>query len=232
MLRQRAVHFAGVSDIVEPNMKWREYKKKLTGQEWDYDFRRLFYTWTPDIMTGKFSPWVEIAGREKTCGWIMPADLWVGPDGNVHILWTERAIDERLRQEFFPGQMQRHELNYAVVRDGKVVSRRPLVAAAEGASAEVPGTGRFHVTSEGRLLVFWYVSGRDAAGKRVSENRLMELYPNGTSSPPVRVPLQHPMSSYFTATVRGGSPPSNTLELLGQRAGSAGTISYARMTIE
>ena len=232
MLRERAVHFAGVSDIVEPNMRWREYKKKLTGQEWDYDFRRLFYTWTPDIMTGKFSPWVEIASREKTCGWMMPGDLWVGPDGNVHILWTERAIDERLRQEFFPGQMQRHELNYAVVRDGKAVSRRPLVAAAEGAPAEIPGTGRFHVTPEGRLLVFYYVSGRDAAGKRVSENRLMELYPDGTSSPPVRVPLQHPMNSYFTATVRGGSPPSNTLELLGQRAGVSGTISYAKMTIE
>lgn len=232
MLRQRAVHFAGVSDIVEPNLRWREYKKKLTGQEWDYDFRRLFYTWTHDIMTGKFSPWVEIASREKTCGWIMPGDLWAGPDGNVHILWTERAIDERLRQEFFPGQMQRHELNYAVVRDGKVVSRRTLASAAEGAPAEIPGAGRFQVTPGGRLLVFYYVSGRDATGKRVSENRLVELDPDGTSSPPVRVPLQNPMNSYFTATVRGGSPPSNMLELLGQRAGSAGRISYTRMTIE
>ena len=232
MLKDRAVHFSGVSDIVEPYAKWREYKKKLTGQEWDYDFRRLFYTWTSDIAKGKFHPWVEIASRDKTCGWLSPGDLWAGPDGSVHILWTERAIDERLRQEFFPGEKQRHELNYAVVRDGKVVSRRTLVAAAEGVSAEIPGTGRFHVTPEGRLLVFYYVSGRDAAGKRVSENRLMELCPDGTSSPPVRVPLKHPMRSYFTATVRAGSSPSNTLELLGERADAANTISYARIVLE
>jgi hypothetical protein len=123
-------------------------------------------------------------------------------------------------------------LNYAVVRDGKVVSRRTLASAVEGVSAEIPGTGRFHVTPEGRLLVFYYVSGRDAAGKRVSENRLMELYPDGTSSPPVRVPLKHPMRSCFTATVRAGSSPSNTLELLGERADASNTISYARIVLE
>ena len=74
-IRGRAVHFCGVSDIVEPYQKWRDYKRKLTGQQWDYDFRRLFYTWTDDITTGKFQPWVEIASRDKTCGWIDPGDL-------------------------------------------------------------------------------------------------------------------------------------------------------------
>ena len=38
-IRGREVHFCGVSDIVEPHPKWRENKRKLTGQEWDYDFR-------------------------------------------------------------------------------------------------------------------------------------------------------------------------------------------------
>ena len=74
-LRGRQVHFCGVSDIEEPYAKWRDYKLKLTGQKWDYDFRRLFYTWTDDITTGKFQPWVEIASRDKTCGWIDPGDL-------------------------------------------------------------------------------------------------------------------------------------------------------------
>ena len=48
-IRGRQVHFCGVSDIGEPYSKWRDYKRKLTGREWDYDFRRLFYTWTDDI---------------------------------------------------------------------------------------------------------------------------------------------------------------------------------------
>src|SRR5207245_2652430 len=101
-LKNRAVHFCGVSDIVEPYPEWRAYKKQLTGNEWDYDFRRLFYTWTPDITRDKFSGWIEIASRDKTCGWISPGDLWIGPDGAAHIIWTERAIDERLRPKFFP----------------------------------------------------------------------------------------------------------------------------------
>jgi hypothetical protein len=230
-LRGRAVYFCGVSDIVEPYRQWREYKRRLTGNTWDYDFRRLFYTWTDDISSGKCEPWLEIASRDKTCGWISPGDLWVAPEGTVHILWTERAIDERLRQEFFPDQKQSHTLQYAKVRAGKVVSRRTLLKAEEDGAGEIPGRGRFQVTPDGRLLVFYYVHGKDASGKAVSENRLMELRPDGTIGPQVRVPLKHPLSDYFTATVRAGSPPSVVLEVLGHRVGSFNTVSYARIRL-
>ena len=81
MLKDRAVHFCGVSDILEPYTKWREYKKELTGRDWDYDFRRLFYTWSDDITTGEFHSWVEIASRDDTCGWVRPSDLWIDDEG-------------------------------------------------------------------------------------------------------------------------------------------------------
>jgi len=230
-VRGRAVHFCGVSDIEEPYQKWREYKLKLTGQKWDYDFRRLFYAWTDDVTTGKFHPWVEIASRDKTCGWIDPGDLWLAPDGSVHILWTERAIDERLRKEFFPGEKQSHRLQYAILRAGKVVSRRTLIQAEEGQPGVVPGRGRFHVMSDGRLLAFYYVQGRDAAGKNVSENRVMELRADGTCGPEVCVPLKQPFQDYFPATVRAGSPPSTILDVLGHRRGTANTVSYARIRL-
>ncbi|NQT87724.1 hypothetical protein HQ560_13225 [bacterium] len=113
-LKDRAVHLCGVSDIVEPYAAWRAHKQKLTGRKWDYDFRRLFYTWTPDIAAGGFRGWLEVASRDKTCGWVMPGDLWVDGDGAAHILWAERAIDERLRPKFFPDAKQSHALNYAV----------------------------------------------------------------------------------------------------------------------
>ena len=186
--RGRAVRFCGISDIEEPYQKWRDYKLKLTGQKWDYDFRRLFYTWTDDITSGKFQPWVEIASRDKTCGWIDPGDLYLAPDGSVHILWNERAIDERLRKEFFPA---RNSLTGSSTRS----SGRARLSAGRrwsgrgGRRGEVPGRGRFHVTPDGRLLVFYYVQGRDAAGKAVSENRIMELRPDGTSGPEIRIPL-------------------------------------------
>ena len=231
MLRNREVHFCGVSDIIEPNEQWRAFKKQITGREWDYDFRRLFYTWSPDITTGLFKPWVEIASRERTCGWINPGDLWVDPDGRVHILWTERAIDERLRERFFPGEKQSHSLEYAVVEDGEVILRRTLLVAEEGKANERPGRGRFHITPDNRLLVFFYVSGSDTSGRRISENLLLEILHDGSVRESVRVPLKNPFVDFMTATVRAGSPPSKTLDLLGVRRGSATTISFARIRV-
>jgi hypothetical protein len=226
-LKDRAVHYCGVSDIVEPNPTWREYKKKLTGRDWDYDFRRLFYTWTPDVTTGKFRPWVEIASRDKTGGWITPGDLGVAPDGAAHLLWTERAIDERLREKFFPDARQSHELNYAVVRDGNVVFRRTLLKSGE--RGEIVPLARFQVTPDNRLIVFYYAYGIGADGKRVSENRLQEILGDGSAAEPVRVPFKRPFTNFFTATVRAGSPASKTLELLGERVGGGKAISYARV---
>src|SRR5262249_33674396 len=76
-LKNRAVHFFGVSDVQEPYKAWRDFKHELTGQHWDYDFRRLFYTWSPDVTKEPFHEWIEIASRDKTCGWVAPCDLWL-----------------------------------------------------------------------------------------------------------------------------------------------------------
>lgn len=231
LLKNRAVYFCGVSDIVEPYPEWRAFKKQLTGNEWDYDFRRLFLTWSPDITTGKFQEWIEIASRDQTAGWISPGDLWVGPDGTAHIVWTERAIDERLREKFFPDAKQSHSLNYAAVRDGKVVLRRTLLVAEQGPSREFPSAPRFQTTPDDRLFLVYYVRGSDAAGKHVSENRVMEILPGGKTGEPVKIGFKVPFTSYFTATVRAGSPPSNSLELLGHRDGASQIISYAQVKL-
>lgn len=231
-LRQRAVHFVGVSDIVEPYAKWRQAKRELTGREWDYDFRRLFYAWSPDIARSGFRDWVEIASRDRTCGWISPGDLWLAPNGDVHIVWTERALDERLHAKFFPAEKQRHELNYAVVREGRVRSRRTLLAADEGKPGLVVSLPRFQPLPDHRLCVFFHVQGTDVTGKAVAENRLLELRSDGSSGPMLSVPLRHGLTSYFTATVRGGSAPSRTLDLLGTRADQPNAICYARVRIE
>lgn len=231
MLQDRAVYFCGVSDIVEPNLQWRAYKKELTGQNWDYDFRRLFFTWTEDITKAKLHDWIEIASREKTCGWIFPCDLWAAQDGVVHLLWSERALDTRLREKFFPEARQSQALNYAQIRGGQIAGRRTLVLAEEGGANLVAGAARFHVTPDQRLWVICYVNGTDAEGKSVAENRLFELPADGAATAPVRVPLSQPFTSFFTATVRGGSSPSDILDLLGVRAGGGNAISYARIRL-
>lgn len=228
-LRQRKAFFCGVSDIIEPYTKWRQYKKKLTGRDWDYDFRRLFFTWSDDIATGRFHDWVEIASRDRTCGWVFPCDLHVGADGHVHLLWAERALDERLRAKFFPDAKQSLALNYAVVVDGRIKLRRSILEWREGQPAgERPGNGRFHVLPDGRLLVVYYVSGQDACGKAVSENRLVEIRPDGTIGQAVRIPLRKPLPSFFTATPRAGCAPLPLLDLFGD---VGGTMRYARIRV-
>ncbi len=230
-LRNRVAHFCGVNDIVEPNEEWRAFKKQLTGQEWDYVFRRLFYTWTSDITTNRFQDWVELANFEATAGSITLGDLWLAPDGQVHLVWTERKLDERLRAKFFPTEKQAYALVHAVLRDGKIVLRQNLVEAAEGGPWQIPGRARFQVTPQNRLFVVFYVSGHDAKGTNLAENRVLELFPDGQFNLAVRLPLAHAMTDFMTATVRAGSPPSNVLEMLGQKINSRNTISYARIRL-
>ncbi len=230
-LRDGAVHFFGVSDIVEPNPAFRKFKLELTGQKWDYDFRRLFYTWTPDITQEPFAEWVEIASRESTGGRLFPCDLWLAPNGDVHLLWTERAIDPRLRQEFFPDAKQSEALNYAVIHQGKVTHRTSILKTNEGTPGIVGSAGRFQVTPDNRLFVVHLASGTDEDGHRVFENRIVEMRRDGTIGPATRIPFKKPFTSFFTTTVRAGSPESWTLEMLGPRDGTPRTLSYARVRL-
>jgi len=227
-LKDRRVYFFGVSDIMEPYLAWRRFKKELTGRTWDYDFRRLFYTWSDDITKGEFHPWREIASRDKTCGWLFPRDLYVAPNGDVFVMWTDRAIDVRLRKKFFPNAVQSYALRYAVIRRGKVIRREVLVLGGEKAGGERPGEGRFHVTPEGRLFAVYYVGGTDKNGRPLAETRLAQINPDGTHGTPVRIPLKTPLQSFFTATIRAGCRPSEVIDLFGA---VNRTMRYARIRL-
>jgi hypothetical protein len=231
-LKDKAAYFCGVSDTIEPYPEWRAYKKEITGRDWDYDFRRLFFTWSDDITTGKFHDWVEVSSRDQTSGWIMPADLWVASDGAVHLLWTERAINEQMRGKFFPEAKQSEALMYATLRNGKVELKRAIQIIEEGQAGERPGNGRFHVTEDGRLFVIYHVRGTSADGLNQSEDRVVELLPDGSQSEAVAVPLKRPFTRFYTATWRNGSAPSHLIDVYGTQADSEGTLAYARIRIK
>jgi hypothetical protein len=228
-LKNRAVYFLGVSDIVEPNKVWQDYKFNLTGRNWDYDFRRLFFTWSSDITSGEFYNWVELASREKTAGHIFPCDLWLAPDGLVHILWTERALDERLHEEFFPDEKQTHALNYAVLRNGEIIVHKPILFVEEGDDSLIPGRGRFHVTADNRLFVFYHIHGSSDGNNFQNENHIIEIYNDYSMSLPQKVNLQTPLGSFFTASIRGGTTPSDIIDLLGDDGKR--TMRYVRIRI-
>ncbi len=206
-------------------LAWREFKSQLTGKRWDYDFRRLFFSWTPDLTREPFRPWIEVASREKTAGHAQNCDLWVSDDGLVHLLWRERAIDERLRARFFPNERQAWTLSYATLREDKVVSRHTLAQWEEGGNEAKPTWGRFHVTADGRLFVI-------ASFVAPAENRLIELRHDGSVGPAAKLALKHPFTApFFTATPRAGTPPSNTIELLGECESQPQHIRYSRIMI-
>ena len=227
-LKERAVHFLGNSAFDQ----WERMPDVGDShRQWGPRFRKLYYTWSDDITAGQFSDWIEIDNCYKTGGWLFSCDLHLADNGDVHMLWHENPIHPTLRNERFPDIKRIWALKYAVVRRGEVVWRRTLLSGGEVGSTEIPGRGRFQVTPDGRLFVFCYVHGRNAAGEPLSENRVLELLPDGTSTPPVTVAMQHPLTVFFTATPRGGCAPSRTLDLLGTRAGASESISYARITL-
>jgi len=231
-LRNRTACLLGVSDIIEWVREWREYKLILhEGNQWDYDFRRLYFCRTPDITKEPFGEWIKVAECEK-CGHITNLDLWLDGEGRAHILWIEQNIwDARVRNKFFPGEPITHALMYGVIEGNRLVRKTCLALGGEQqASREIPGWGRFQATPDGRLFVFYYAGGSDNSGKAVSENRLVEINPDGTAGQPARVNLRRPMKTFFTASERGGSAPSATLDLLGEAEGISG-ISYARINL-
>lgn len=230
-LRDRAVHILGVSDIEEPNPAFRAFKFELTGQKWDYDFRRLFYAWTPNLAHAPFGEWIEIASRDSTCGWISPLDVHVESERRVHLLWHERSCDVRLRARFFPDTALTNTLEYAIAHEGRIVHRCTLARHEEHDRTEQPAYARFHDAGDGRLFVVgvFRASGDADAGVL---NRVAQIE-NGAvagtwATVDLRAPFAHP---FFTASPRAGTRPSDTIDLLGMAAGSPSMIRYAQLRI-
>jgi len=230
VLNNRAVHFMGISDVVEPVRAWKQARFEVTQRVWDYDFRRLFYTYTPDIGSEPFTEWVEIASREETAGHISNLDLWLASDGAVHVLWAEQSCDPRIRERFFPEVRLTVSLNHGILRGGTLVECQTLCEGDVDAGEQVPLWGRFHITPDNRLFVYYSIGAYDRFARDSTANYLVEVT-GQLPSPPVEVRLEQPLhGAFMTATPRGGSPTSNTLDLLGTGSDPQ-TVRYVRMSI-
>jgi len=218
----RAVHLAAISDIVEPVKAWRQAKREITGQEWDYEFRRLFYCWTPDVTAQPFSPWTEVAGEEAACGQINHLDLHVDAAGAVHLLWIERNVDLRIRDRFFPGLKLRVEMVRGLVRDGRLERRDSLLRFDERGDGPRPVWGRLQPAPDGRLFVLY--------ATQPAANWAMELCADGTRGQAVQLPVEKPLTNFMTATPRGGSPASLTADVIGTHPGNS-AVRYLRVEL-
>jgi hypothetical protein len=229
VLHNRSAHILAIGDIVEPVKEWRDLKFEQTKNTWDYVFRRLFYTWTADIGKQDFAEPVEVASVEATAGHISNLDLWLDGEGRAHLLFIQRNMQYGfLRDRFFPGQKMTASLEWVTMKGSKVVARRTLLSHTEGEAGPVPVHARFHVAPGGRLYVVYYAGGQDEQGQPLAGDYLMQILPE--QSQPVRLDLKSPLYSFLTATERGGTEPSNTLELFGTGADPL-TLRYARVRL-
>jgi len=234
-IRGNAVYVMAISDEMEPNPVWRAYKEEMTKQHWDYEFRQLFFTWTPNVAATDFSPVLTVASRDETAGLIRNLDMWVDREGAAWLLYTDRNIwQPYMRDKFFPGTPITVALKYARVQKGRVIDRQTLLQTAEKMTPEGKGTGQlqdavpeygeFHATPDGRLFVIWYQSGENAG------NYLQQINPE--PGQPQKLPLEKPLSSFFTASERNGCLPSDIIDLYGLPAGGGAVIRYAQVRLE
>lgn len=231
----RAAHVLAIGDIREPNEVWKAEKFRVLGRDWDYVFRRLFYTWTPDVASADFTEPTEIDTVDDTAGWMFNLDLLVDARDRVHLLWVRRTFDHGfLGRRFFPGRPNLEVVTHAIVERGRVVAREQL------SRREIPteiGTerqftsGRLHELPDGRLVAI-LIAPTPAGDPGMY---LQALDPNAQRSiPPVRVPLAQPPPEgfFFTNTTRGGSSPAHDLDVLcAETRGDVVSLRYIHVSI-
>jgi|GEM_PF-839200 len=221
-LQGKAAYVLAVGDIYEPVEEWRAYKREKLQREWDYVFRILYFTWTPDILAQDFMEPIEIANVDATAGNIFNQDLWVSPSGQAYILYTEQPVaSELLRDRFFPGLSVTRSLFLAVVDQGKLIERRVIW---EGNASGEPVQARFHETPDGRLYVVAFAQGEKAG------NYLASVYPDERTIEWVPIPLEPAFVSYCLADRRSGCEPSYTIHIHGH-TNSAERVDYAEVEI-
>jgi hypothetical protein len=222
-LENGRAYILAVGDIVEPVEEWRKYKKEQTGRDWDYVFRRLFFASNKDVEHAPFSGPIEIANVDATAGHISNQDLWIAPNGDAYVMYTEVEVGSALmRDKFFPGKSTTPSLMLAIVRDGSVAERHALVPASE---QEHAGHARFHVTAKGEVYALIYVSGSSP------RNELVPIYPDHTPGERVPVPFKVPFGSFLLASRRAGNAAGNTIDLIGMN-GKADTMAYGQIIVE
>jgi hypothetical protein len=230
-LRDGSAHVMAIGDIVEPVAEWQKLKFEKLKRKWDYVFRRLFYTYTDDIRSTDFGTPIEIDTVEQTCGHISNLDLYVDETGAAHLLYLKQPHQYAfIRDKYFPGQPMTVHLEYVVVKGGRIVSKKTL-AQTHGTTLGIePSFGRFHIGKAGELYVVLAGRGYEV-GQRPLGNYVGRIEQGGDKPKFERIGLKHPFHSFFTNTPRGGSKPSDVIDLFGI-ADDHPNLRYAQIRIK
>ena len=158
-------------------------------------------------------------------------------DGTAHLLYVKHRFQyEFLRDEFFPGEPMTDEIGYAQVKDGRLIQLQTIAKGNSETELKdlAPGEagslkwGRLHRLENGRVVAIY--SGTDRGGDAMWLARLSK---DGSVDDVAKIPMENPLGShYFTNTQRGGSAPSNTIDLLEMNYGTEfHSVRYAEIEV-
>lgn len=219
ILADRQVHYLGQSPI---NI-WNRIDPSKTGtwgrDKWGWRMRKLHYAWTPDILDKPFAEWIVLDDTMDDGGTVGLGDSWLAPDGRLHVVWQKEPIHPKLRDLHFPDIKRDWRLFYGVLKQGKMISKRMVLAGGETTGPLRPtgyiGHPRFHITPDHTLYILCNLVGATPQTKAQTGTYALRIEADGSTSAPVRVPLARPITgAFFTATPRAGSPLTEAADLL------------------
>ena len=117
-----------------------------------------------------------------------------------------------------------------MIKAGKVVLHKTLMETSEGSSGLEPAFARFHVGPDEELYAI--VAGTELGQKQRGFGNYIGRIPAGSGRPSFeRMDLAHPFHNFFTNTPRGGSKPSDIIDLFGI-ADDSPNLRYARIRLQ
>ena len=138
-------------------------------------------------------------------------------------------------------------LRYCTITDGKVTSRRTLLSATEDIAHRITdkdtplnsqfgpwqspaptGSAAFHADARGTLHALYYVDAPDDAA--MPTGMVIQPIVAAEDTAPIRLPLQTPLSGFFTASERTGNAAADTIDLYGSAPAEL-AVRYAQIHI-
>ena len=219
IVSDRQVYYVGPSPINIWNRIDPSNTETWGRGKWGWRMRKLHYAWTPDIKSKPFSEWIVLDDTMDDGGTIGQGDSWLAPDGRLHVVWQKQPIHPRLRDTHFPDIKRDSYMCYGVLKDGKILEKRVLLAGGETTGPLQPtgyiGHPRFHITPDLTMYVLCNLVGTTAETKEQTGTYALRIEPDGSASVPVRIPLVRRISStFFTATPRAGNRLTEAVDLL------------------
>lgn len=225
-MRDGECYVFAIQDIEEPNEEWRRYKYETTGVYWDYDFRKLYLNYSPNLETDGFAPSVLVCDRDATCGWVTNLDCCYDANGDMLLLVSAQNVHAPfMRDRFFPNEPLETVLELYRFSHGQMTGKVILDRSSEEDKESLYG-GFFHTAASGEVYLIWSKE-TDVASNPVQTGTYLTPV-NDLGGRPLK--LLDTAGSVYGSKTRLGARPEDRVDIYWPQGEEA--IWYAGFTLE